>query len=309
MKGSLRHTVVLALVASFALVAVGATSASPHKPCKPKTAKKCRMHVAPKPKPAPAPAPAPTPQSTLTIGVGMPGPQATAITNGFEIAKAYFAKIGVPSEWHADVYAEPTLEAIVADYGKVNAPGSDAFARTQCPNSCAFASKNVVFIFPFGSAFYRPDELFGFSKTVVHELWHTVQYTLDRNMYATGADGLFRDGPTWLREGSADFVAYSALVENGVDAAPLRSGPLRDLHNRYAATTLESTAAGQGNSAAYALGYLATELLVRNSGSGGLLAYWTKIGQGTAWPTAFQQAFGRTVEQFYGEFAAYRQTL
>lgn len=385
MKRALRQVIVLVLVAACAFL--GGTRADGagvvHKPCKPKTAKKCKKGPAPKKKRAvpnkppiasftfvPAPLGSPiifdasasrdpdgtiisyswsfdatgktasayfattgahsvtltvtdnrgataratrfvtvaTPASTLTIGPGMPEPQANALKTGFEIAKSYFAKLGVSPDWHGDLYAEPTLDAIAADYAKVT--GSEAFARMQCPSGCAFAVKRAVFVFPFGSSFYRPDELFGFMVTPVHELWHTVQYTYAPNMYGTGRDGLFTDGPTWLREGSADFIGYTAVTEAGFDASGLRNNSLYQLRNRFGGVSLESTAAGQGNGAAYSLGFFATQLLVQDTGSlHPLLDYWAKIGQGTDWPTAFQQAFGRTVEEFYAEFAAYRRTL
>ena len=73
---------------------------------------------------------------------------------------------------------------------------------------------------------------------------------------------------------------------------------------------MESTAHGTGNPAAYDLGFYAVELLVKDAGSiHSFIDYWTKIGQGVAWPTAFQQVFGRSIDQFYSEFAAYRSTL
>jgi hypothetical protein len=318
-----RHIVVLALIGAVALLGVGAAGAVDAKVCKPKTAKKCKKHVVkkkpvPKPKPAPAPAPTPTPTPppaptnavTLTMGADMPAAQGNAIKQGVEIAQQYFAKLGgIPSTWHADIYAEPTFDAIVADYAK--ATGSDSFARSQCPNGCAFTGGvTKIFIFPFGSSYYRPDELAGHTKTPVHELWHTVQSALAPKMYSPGSDGLFIDGPNWLREGSADFIGYSALTDARIDASSLRSNALYDTKVNYAGVTLESTASGQGNGAAYSLGFFAVQLLVKDTGSmHSLVDYWTKIGQGTAWPTAFQLVFGRTIDQFYTEFAAYRQTL
>ena len=195
------------------------------------------------------PAAAPPPGVTLTMGSDMPDPPASAIRNGFEIATRYLPALGAPTDWHADVYAEATFDEIVADVGRVT--GSDQFARDQCPNGCAFVlQRSNVFIFPFGSSFPRPDETAFQTRVPVHELWHTVQYALAPQMDQRGADGLFLDGPTWLREGSADYVGYIALRDNGVDVSPLRASALYDIRNRYADVTLASTASGQGNGAA-----------------------------------------------------------
>lgn len=271
----------------------------------------CAATPAPAPTPGPTPTPAPTPTSAvnLTMGSDMPAAQGDAIKQGIQIAETYFAKLGVPAGWHANVYAEATLDAIAAD--ALKATGSDSFTRAQCANACAFVLQgNTVLIFPFGSSYYRPDELTGHVKTPVHELWHTVQYMLAPHINDHGADGLFIDGPTWLREGSAEFVGYSALQDASVDASFLVNNWHYDTRVNYAGVSLASTASGQGNNAAYSLGFFAVQLLVKDAGSmHSLIDYWTRIGQGTAWPAAFQQTFGRTPEQFYSEFETYRTTL
>jgi hypothetical protein len=61
--------------------------------------------------------------------------------------------------------------------------------------------------------------------------------------------------------------------------------------------------------ATYVNGFFATELLTKASGVASLTAYWAKIGAGTPWRDAFQQTFGRSVDQFYDEFAAYKTSL
>jgi hypothetical protein len=61
--------------------------------------------------------------------------------------------------------------------------------------------------------------------------------------------------------------------------------------------------------AAYPLSFIAVDFLTRERGLGALIQFWSAIGKGNAWPVAFETAFGRTVEQFYAEFEAYRRTL
>ena len=40
-----------------------------------------------------------------------------------------------------------------------------------------------------------------------------------------------------------------------------------------------------------------------------MLSYFESIGRGIAWEGAFTAAFGKTVDAFYAEFAAYRAGL
>ncbi len=54
---------------------------------------------------------------------------------------------------------------------------------------------------------------------------------------------------------------------------------------------------------------LAVERLVGAGETERLLAYFAAIGRGEPWPSAFTAAFGKTVEAFYAEFAAYRAGL
>jgi len=37
--------------------------------------------------------------------------------------------------------------------------------------------------------------------------------------------------------------------------------------------------------------------------------FWRAIGSGATWQVAFSSAFGRSIDSFYVEFEAYRQTL
>ena len=59
----------------------------------------------------------------------------------------------------------------------------------------------------------------------------------------------------------------------------------------------------------YAEGFAAVERLSTLKGIAAVVGFWARFGHGVAWPDAFQQAFGMTVEQFYADFATYRKTL
>jgi hypothetical protein len=54
---------------------------------------------------------------------------------------------------------------------------------------------------------------------------------------------------------------------------------------------------------------LAIEKLVGEGGVAKVLAYFQAIGHGDPWEAAFTAAFGKGVDAFYAEFAAYRSGL
>ena len=51
---------------------------------------------------------------------------------------------------------------------------------------------------------------------------------------------------------------------------------------------------------------LGTEFLIKSTGLPSLATYYSAIGQGTPWQTAFQQAVGVTPDEFYRTFEEYR---
>ena len=65
----------------------------------------------------------------------------------------------------------------------------------------------------------------------------------------------------------------------------------------------------EAGSNAWAIMPLAVERLVGDGGATKLRSYFAAIGRGEAWETAFATAFGKSVDAFYSEFAAYRSGL
>ena len=59
----------------------------------------------------------------------------------------------------------------------------------------------------------------------------------------------------------------------------------------------------------HGVAFAAVEFLVREAGLPTLKAFWSSIGAGRSWNEAFQIAFGRDVESFYGQFEVYRTQL
>jgi PKD repeat protein len=254
----------------------------------------------------------PANRGTLTITPSVPADRAALIRDGYTIGQSYLPKIGAPSNWRVDVYAAGSVPEMQSIYQGLGYDPSDV-PRYMPDGGGAFQSHgDHVFIVPAGASY---DSSSTVRRTVnpIHEMWHTVQYALAPNMFTPGPDDMPTDGPVWLREGSAEFVGYSGVADSGIDASSYRGEMLSMAKGPYASVALQDTATQSAQSsvgyATYDLGFFATELLTKTNGMASLTAYWAKIGTGTPWRDAFQQAFGRTVDQFYTEFASYRASL
>lgn len=245
--------------------------------------------------PAPPEPPAATPPSTLTILPDVPADRAEIARTGYQIALGYLPKIGAPADWHADVLIAGTPDDVVAAVAKTGG-STDFIHQVMADGGGAFAGPGRVYVVPAGTSYdsmrYERRVLI-----VVHEMWHTVQYAL--------MHGAQDPGPTWLREGSAEYVGYSAVLDAGIEASSVRRDTIWAVQHDFASVPLESST----GSAAYNEGFLATERLVALKGIGSLVAYWTAIGNGTPWETAFQTTFGMSTQQFYADFASYRQSV
>ena len=131
-------------------------------------------------------------------------------------------------------------------------------------------------------------------KVIAHELIHSFQHLLED----TGSSR----GPTWLREGTAEFLAYRALAEGNVlpysgaretflESAEIVTEPLRDMEE----SSGFQKAGGGGH--AYRFIPLAMEPLASHSGQSSLLSYLTLRSPETTWQETFRTAFG--MSEFY----------
>lgn len=142
---------------------------------------------------------------------------------------------------------------------------------------------------------------------IAHESFHIAQREL----------GAYRSPPVaWMNEGSGHYVAAVMLSERRIyDYQGIRDGHVMEaLGLNEPLGQLESqesfhSAGNQATADEYSLAFLAVEFLTRglpNRGINGLVDYWRKIGQGISHPLAFEQAFGKTTQNFYREFEQHR---
>ena len=150
-------------------------------------------------------------------------------------------------------------------------------------------------------------------KIVIHELYHVLQF--ERRWLGNPQTA----GPDWIIEGSAEVVGYQGIAARGLLPYTTATGcqvkELTDFSVRQPPglpnlAALESRMQWQTTPGPlYTLAMTGIDQLLNGPGLGALNTYMDAVGGGTAWPAAFQQAFGRTPAAFYDQFPAYRASL
>ncbi len=142
----------------------------------------------------------------------------------------------------------------------------------------------------------------GLFGLLVHEYWHTIQWAHDPE----------RRAPSWMIEGSAQWLQYSGPVrrQGSVDWGEhyRRYAVEQAGSTEYSLKSLaEETDNGCADELCYDLGYLAVELLMRNhGGEAKLIDYWRQLQVFDEWQEAFAEVFGTSVEEFYEQYAEWR---
>ena len=150
-------------------------------------------------------------------------------------------------------------------------------------------------------------------KIAAHEAFHLFQYELvgQAALSVSGLDEIPRAGPWWLAEGTAEYFAYLAIVQEGSFTLPSTESRWK-ASTKATAATLQTLATLRGQRevpGAYDIYALATQLLLRDRDPKLVFSYYEAIARGTAWADAFATTFGRSIDAFVAEFEAYRQSL
>jgi hypothetical protein len=154
-------------------------------------------------------------------------------------------------------------------------------------------------------------------RVVAHEFVHVIQLEHTGEEVAsetfTGPSTVAPPaGPFWLLEGSAEVVSWLVLQELQLGSYPAalldyakasKGGPadLRQMESYF----------GLAHDGAQSIGtsVLATDYLLRSRSLEGLFAFWTEIGRGARWETAFTRHFGLPREFFSAAFAEYYESI
>lgn len=157
--------------------------------------------------------------------------------------------------------------------------------------------------------------VFGF-KVMAHEAHHVFQGQLYPNGWKAtmvGNDRVWSIGPVWLLEGAAEWVGWRLTIDRGLVPYDATRAEWEEWSRRIdrPLSELETRGAIDRTGNAYLLSALAVDELIGTAPAGArsLTAYYKAIGRGTAWKTAFKQAFGVSVATFYKRFEATRAAL
>ena len=116
----------------------------------------------------------------------------------------------------------------------------------------------------------------------------------------------------WLVRGTESYTrhAYLAATGDGAPEEPGYASALAAASTPQPLSAMESTMAPNATwDQVAALGLLAVDWLVERAGEPALLEYHRSLPSSTGWHSAFESAFGLTVEGFYERFEEYRATL
>jgi len=213
------------------------------------------------------------------------------------------------------VFAYTNVDALAQAHSEwFDIPGSFAVTRERFLGGGAEAGAGAIFIYTTGpvwlSMLSRSDRY----GVVAHEYFHVAQSLLHKRYpedFAIPHDQVRSQGPAWLVEGSANYVAHRVLADNGLlDYAAVRASAIADA--RSSAVPLNAMESNTGFASVgnlqWPISELAADFLVQQTGVPALLSFWDAIGRGSAWKDAFQSAFGQTVDSFYAGFEAYRRS-
>lgn len=206
------------------------------------------------------------------------------------------------------VYAYDDLEELL----KTRAPGGGieaARARySQGSVGEAGAGGKIVIYMPTFRTFQDRERL------VMHEYFHTIQsYLLGSSINTEPFSQVPKVGPVWILEGTAEYVSskladshgfgsYTGARQRAIRVA--RTSPSLEMYETWESTN----SAPQGS--IYSVGLLAAEFIeTKYGGDDTKYSYWRALAKHPDWRTAFSDAFGVSIDDFYGEFAAHRQTI
>jgi len=230
----------------------------------------------------------------------------TAKTFSYTRAPMYNVVLGASDSWVTNITSQ---NGIIIENSNGFACGMPSpSACSDAINTYYFIGQNIIY--ELGKAplnqYVAPP----------HEYFHLVQGALMRPSHRPG--DLFV--PQWLIEGSANFIGYSFLDKAGVGTyatgrqleldwfsdqlkrlpySPLRN-VTRNFHSNYPTFNITST------DQPYGIGMVATEYIVASAGMESLLNIFRNIGQGQDFPTAFRNAAGLDLSDFYQKFEAIR---
>ena len=244
------------------------------------------------------------------IASDVPAEQVEIIRTGLQMAQDYLDLElggGIPE----DARNQVTVKIVATGRGDPDGDGAccTAFGETGGVSTMRpfFDVAHPHWDFPASDRRYRTVVHW---KIVVHEYTHVWHHHLGCSSRFSQPLG------NWIQEGTAEFVAYEAMIESGeMDRSEVMeimlsiaqgsgelSRPLRD----FAEGAIRDTGIWPGQ-----VGFLALHRLVPSASDGilSLRKLCEEVAAGSTLPEAFETAFGVSLDDFYAAFEEYRQKL
>lgn len=184
-------------------------------------------------------------------------------------------------------------------------PCSDGSRDAYC------ADKNVVLL--VYSDIYAPNSNyrwdFGRQSTPAHEVFHTIQSSLNGEAnpnFVTGKDLAI---PRWLMEGSANY--YGFYVNEKLGFSTYQAGRSHQIENfaEYKNLMPLSAYSSFNNLNPYGIGQAATEYLIASVGFESLLNIFKYTASENGFEAGFNKATGITLADFYAKFDEARSSM
>ena len=243
-----------------------------------------------------------------------------AALDGVHILNAYSVKLGFPeTELDFTFYLYRDLQKLLETYQRERRLPFLEAARKEWDNASGRAGADHIFA-------HVPPHLTTTRESLIklsaHEMIHVYQVSLSE-LGGSSDDSIPKDGPVWLTEGVAEFLALRAMSEAdvlnyGYDAwrnVVSRSKAKRINHlwveywSEYGnpldyMETRENTDKIRNllDPNVYSYFLMAAELLAAHSSESALMEFYNSLKRGTTWRKEFENVFGISVEEFYDLF-------
>jgi hypothetical protein len=262
----------------------------------------------PQPPPAPPPLVGPGLSATYLFGAEVSPEHRELLRSALDVGARYIREALGREVPLTTIYAHTDLEAMIATSARTK-PRSLADARALWGGGTQFgeADYRVLWIGPPWFTSPEPNR----SKIAIHEVVHVLQSEqAGPGALGSSDDEIPRAGPRWLFEGHAEWTAYQGVARIGLLGIDRARAQWMSTTKALASTPLSALEVRAARpDGAYDIYALAVDFLLRGRDPASLSAYFESIGRGTPWRNAFSATFGLSLESFYAEFAAYRQTL
>lgn len=256
-----------------------------------------------------------TARQVVPISYGGGDAAAPLATRDYDAAVKAIARVMVDELKFPPIDAVVIVYPTVAEYeagfvAEIDANQADAAAKTHFLGVASCKHKKVL-LNGYRLARHRWSARV---KTLAHEMTHIAQFSL--------ADATCVSSDPWLREGFANWVAYTVLdrlklesfakekesvIENV--AAYKSRGKLPSLGQLSAPPDWAYWVRSVGADATYGESFLAVDFLIVRKGLPATIDYFKLFARSGDRRKNFQTAFGEDVARFEEEFAAHLKTL